>query len=62
MDIISEIDKRQKEIARLTDERAKAQAFVAEADARMLYLQGAIDMLKALGEAEKDLPPAPPGD
>lgn len=54
MDIIKEIDNRQKEIQRLADERAKAQAFIVEAEGRITYLRGQVDILRAFGEVAQD--------
>lgn len=68
MDINAEIDNRQKEISRLADERSKAQAFIAEADARITYLRGAVDVLKQIGEVQtndagqNEVVPHPPAD
>ncbi len=54
MDIIGEIDNRQKEIARLADERARAQNAIAQLTERITYLRGQVDMLRQIGEATQD--------
>lgn len=51
MDIIGEIDNRQKEIARLADELAKTRTAAAQLTERITYLRGQVDMLRQIGEA-----------
>lgn len=52
MDIISEIDNRQKEITRLADECRRAQNAIVQMTERITYLRGQVDMLKQLGEVQ----------
>lgn len=54
MDIIGEIDNRQKEIARLADELAKTRAAAAQITERITYLRGQVDMLREIGEVAQD--------